>query len=305
MTVAIITHPDCTLHRNAPLHPEAPERVDTILDALIAQRLDPLLRHEYAREASRAELELGHRADYLDRLQQAEPDHGIQPVDADTGLTRGSLRAARLAAGAVQQAVEGVLGGRYQRAFCAIRPPGHHAGPASSAGFCLYSNVALGALKARQLGVSRVAIVDFDVHHGDGTEAVIGGREGIALWSVFQSPFYPFSGEVTPFANVHNLPLPAGSGGTAWREAVRPWLAQIRDFAPELLLVSAGFDGHTEDEMSGWRLSDDDYAWISAELVALAETCCAGRLVSVLEGGYELPALARAAARHVAALLAH
>lgn len=305
MNLALFSHPDCLLHDNGSWHPEQAMRVEAIQDHLIASGLDPWLLHRQAPEATPAQWQRVHPGDYVDILQAHLPDKGIVSLDGDTALAPGSVKAALRAAGAGVAAVDWVTTGRDLRAFCAVRPPGHHAGARRPAGFCLLNNVAVAAKHALAAhGLSRVAIIDFDVHHGDGTEAIVGGDERILFCSAFQHPFYPYSGADTPFDNCLPVPLPAGTDGVRWREAVADaWFGPLADFAPELILISAGFDGHLEDDMSQWTLVEDDYAWLTTALVRQAEQSAAGRVVSMLEGGYEPGALARSVVAHLKALM--
>ncbi len=306
MTVAVISHPSCSLHDNGfPHHPESPERLDAINNQLIASGVDWLIRHYDAAPARREHLLRVHGAGHVERVFGASPEgDGVATLDGDTAMTRHSLEAALHAAGAAVMGVDLVFGGAHSQAFCAVRPPGHHAGRDNAAGFCLFNNVAVGAAHAMaEHDMNRIAIVDFDVHHGDGTENIFGGDERVLLCSSFQHPFYPFNGADTDLPNVLNLPLPAGTGSREWRAAVSErWLPALRDFAPGLVMISAGFDSHLEDDMGDFNLVEADYAWITTELCRIASECCGQRMVSCLEGGYDLSSLGRSAAAHIKAM---
>ena len=305
MTLALISHPQCLLHEMGQYHPEQPARLNAISDRLIACGLESVLRHHEAPEATRAQLEACHDREYVDSIFNATPTEGLAWLDGDTAMNPHSLRAALRAAGAAVLAVDLVMTGRASAAFCAVRPPGHHAERARAMGFCLFNNVAVGACHALEIhGIERVAIVDFDVHHGNGTEDIVSGDERILFCSTFQHPFYPGTGAGPTAANVVNTPLPAGTDGRGFREAVsRDWLPRLAAFAPELILVSAGFDAHRADDMARLNLVEDDYAWVTHCIRAQAERTARGRVVSTLEGGYELHALARSVEAHLKALL--
>jgi len=307
MNLALITHPECLQHSNGPHHPENAGRIEAIQDHLIATGLDPWLVHLYAPLATREDLLLAHEARLVDRLFEVAPSAGMIEIDGDTAMNPHTLPAALRAAGSGMQAVDWVLESPGRRAFCAIRPPGHHAGRARPAGFCLFNNVAIAALHALERhGLERVAIVDFDVHHGDGTEDIVAGDQRILFCSSFQHPFYPHSGTPPLADNCLPVPLPAGTAGTAWREAVAAaWLPRLHAHAPQLILVSAGFDGHRDDDMSHFGLVEDDYAWLTGILVDIATRHGGGQVVSMLEGGYEPNALARSVAAHLRVLMDH
>jgi acetoin utilization deacetylase AcuC-like enzyme len=304
MTLGYISHPDCLLH-DMGHHPECPERVSAISDRLIASGLELALTRHDAPLVTRAQLERVHTPAYLDELEAKAPTAGLVWLDGDTAMNEATLTAARRAAGAAVHAVDLVLSGRETRVFCAVRPPGHHAERNRAMGFCFYNNVAVGALHAlEEHGLERVAIVDFDVHHGNGTEHIVAGDPRLLFCSTFQHPFYPHSGYDSDAANVVNVPLAAGSDGAAFAAAVEQhWLPRLRDFAPQLLFVSAGFDAHAADDMAGLELVDSDYAWVTAELCTIAAASAQGRIVSLLEGGYDLHALARSVEAHLKAML--
>jgi len=307
MSVYFISHPDCQEHQVPSHHPECPERLSAIGDQLIASGVDPWLVHRDAPLASREQLLRVHSAEYLDELQAQQPGPGdMACVDGgDTFIGEHSLRAATRAAGAVVLGVDLVMEGRGDAAFCSVRPPGHHATRDRAMGFCLYNNIAVGAAHALQAhGLERVAIVDFDVHHGNGTDDIFLQEPRVLFCSSFQHPFYPHEGTEDRGGRRVNVPLPAGTRGEAFREAVRgQWLPALEGFSPQLILISAGFDGHLEDDMAGFGLVEADYEWVSAELRAVAQRHCEGRIVSSLEGGYALSALGRSVVAHLKALL--
>jgi acetoin utilization deacetylase AcuC-like enzyme len=303
MATLFISHPDCEKHVMLEHHPESPARLQHIQQA-VAQldwqgRLQPL----QAREINRAQFEGIHPEEYLALLDSLDPGEGIARVDADTSINRHSLRAARLAAGSVLQAVDAVMEGSADNAFCAIRPPGHHAESSLPMGFCIFNNIALAAEHALALGAERIAIFDFDVHHGNGTVEIFRQRPEVMVCSSFQYPFYPGRFDDVQAEHIILTPLDAGTTSAAFRQAIeRDWLPAVRAHHPDLILVSAGFDAHREDPLGGLLLEDDDYGWITGLLVDIARNSCKGRLVSTLEGGYNLQALARSAVRHLQAL---
>jgi acetoin utilization deacetylase AcuC-like enzyme len=299
----LLTHPDCARHRPPEGHPERPERYAAALAGL--QGLD--LPREEAVEATDEDLAVLHPPAYLAALEKAEPARGAVALNPDTWLGPGSLRAARLGAGASLRAVDLVMEGAHRTAFAAVRPPGHHALAATPMGFCLFGNVALAARRAiDRHGAERVAIVDFDVHHGNGTEALVDDDPRILFCSTHQFPFWPGSGASThvgPHGTVVNVPLRAGTGSAAFRATVASRvLPRVEAHRPDLVLVSAGFDAHRDDPLGGLALETADFGWITEELVALAERHANGRVVSVLEGGYDLDALRDSVAAHVRAL---
>jgi acetoin utilization deacetylase AcuC-like enzyme len=298
---AYITHPSCLLHEMGPYHPECPDRLNAISDRLIAAGIDPYLHHYVAPAVTREQVARVHSDAYIDEIEQASPDHGLHYIDPDTALNAHSLAAARHAAGAVVFGVDLVMSGECRTAFCAVRPPGHHAERRRAMGFCLFNNVAVGAAHAlAHHGLRRVAIVDFDVHHGNGTEDIFAGDERVLMVSTFQHPLYPYSGARPMGANMVNVPLPAGSGSDAFRQAVQEqWLPALDEHRPQLVLISAGFDAHREDPLAELKLVDADYAWVTRELIRVAARHAKGRIVSSLEGGYALSALGRAATEHL------
>jgi acetoin utilization deacetylase AcuC-like enzyme len=309
MNLAFISHEDCLEHRMGTHHVEVPERLHAISDRLIAAGMEILVTHYDAPTATREQLLAVHDGDYVDMLFKSAPsvDDALVWVDGDTAMCKGTLAAALRAAGAAVMAVDLVMSDRHHAAFCAVRPPGHHAERARSMGFCFFNNVAVGAAHAMNShGLSRIAIVDFDVHHGNGTEDIFAGDERVLFCSSFQHPFYPGSGAGATAANIVNLPLPAGTGGEAFRAAVETaFLPRIDAFAPELILISAGFDGHAEDDMAQFVLREPDYGWITAQLHDLASRHANERVVSCLEGGYNLSALGRSVAVHIDELIGH
>ena len=301
--VRIYTHPACLAHDTGDDHAERPARLTAVIDAL-RSGLPGLDWHEAPR-ASRGQLLRAHAPELLDAVLETHPTHRIL-LDPDTMLSPASSEAALRAAGAAVAAVDAVLGGKARRAFCAVRPPGHHATRDAAMGFCLFNNIAVGALHALDRhGLERVAIVDFDVHHGNGTQAIFERDPRVRFASSHQWPLYPETGtrRETGVGNIVNMPLPVEAEGFLFR---RVWedvlLPAVHDFRPQLLLVSAGFDGHWRDPLAQLRLQAADYAWISEELVALANRHCGGRIVSSLEGGYDLAALAESSLAHVGAL---
>jgi acetoin utilization deacetylase AcuC-like enzyme len=306
VSVLYLTHRDCALHEMGEDHPECPDRLRAVWQALDRQEFTALIRGE-AEEATMEQLARVHPEAYLRALLAVRPEPGdYVALDADTVMNHATARAALLGAGAAVQAVDAVCTGQVRRAFCATRPPGHHAERARPMGFCLFANAVIAARHAQAVhGIERVAICDFDVHHGNGTEDVVRDDPSILFCSSHQMPLYPGTGAAaeTGVGNIHNAPLPPGAGSEAFRAAWTPMLAALRDFSPGLVVVSAGFDAHARDPLAQLRLTEADFAWITEELCALADDCCGGRLVSLLEGGYDLAALASSAAAHVRVLL--
>jgi acetoin utilization deacetylase AcuC-like enzyme len=305
MALAYISHQECLLHEMGAHHPERPSRLDAINDRLIASGLDMAIHQHNAPQAAKEQLLLAHRADYVDSIYRAAPDDGLTWLDGDTAMNPHSLTAALHSAGAALKGVDLVMSGEAETVFCGVRPPGHHAEAGRAMGFCLFNNVALAAYHALEHhGLDRVAIVDFDVHHGNGTEDIVSGDERILFCSTFQHPFYPHSGYGPTATNVVNTPLPAGTTGSGFREAVEHyWLPRLEAFEPQLIIVSAGFDAHQADDMGGLNLVDADYAWVTRRLCAQAARSAQGRIVSALEGGYELHSLARSVEAHLKAFL--
>jgi acetoin utilization deacetylase AcuC-like enzyme len=301
----LYTHPACLLHDAGPGHPESPSRLQAVLEALDADRFAMLDRIEAPR-ATRAQLERVHSADLIDLIFDSVPAEGYVRVDPDTVTCPHSLEAALRAAGGVVAAIDALIDGNTLRAFCAVRPPGHHATPHRAMGFCLFNSVAIGAAHALARGVDRVAIIDFDVHHGNGTQDIFWDDPRVMYASTHQWPLYPGTGARTETGagNIVNAPLPPGSGSGDFRAACQAIvLPALRSFQPQLVMISAGFDAHQLDPLADMNLVADDYAWITAELVEIARSFAGGRVVSSLEGGYSLTALRQSAAAHVAAMM--
>jgi acetoin utilization deacetylase AcuC-like enzyme len=306
VTVAFISHPDCLLHEPGPEHPERAERLAAIEDRLLVQRLDMLVTHYEAPLATREQLLRVHSAEHLETLQRLSPAQGFAAIDEDTAMNPHTLKAAHRAAGAAVLATDLVLSEKERAAFCSVRPPGHHAGRARAMGFCFFNNVAVAAAHAlEQHGLLRVAIADFDVHHGNGTEEIFKDDPRVMMVSTFQHPFYPHVGIDGRSDRMVNVPLAAGSTGRHFRAAVEEqWLPALQRFQPEMLFFSAGFDAHRDDELAMLGLVEADYAWVTKTLREATAGSAKGRIVSLLEGGYDLPALSRSAAAHLENLIA-
>ncbi len=300
---ALLTHPDCVRHEIAPGHPEQPARIGAVLDELERQGLQP--EQIAAPEAEKSHLILAHPESYVDRIYDASPESGSVQLDADTAMNEYSLRAALLAAGAGIKAVDLVAGGEFDNSFCCVRPPGHHAEESTAMGFCFFGSIAIAALYALQKdGINKVAIIDFDVHHGNGTEDLIGEHEDIFFCSSFQYPLYPGKfGKNVPGRKI-NIPLDAGCDGATFKKTMRSdCLQALSAFKPDMILISAGFDAHRDDPLAGLNLLEEDFAWITSELRTIADEFSNGKIVSMLEGGYNLAALGRSAAAHVKELM--
>ena len=307
------THRDCWLHEMGPGHPECPSRLDAIEDRLLVTGVGDALERCEVPEAALAEIELAHDPMHIaalqgltDRLvqelQAGGPEH--KQLDTDTSINRHTFKAALRAAGAAVAATDAVMAGELENAFCAVRPPGHHATRTQAMGFCFFNNVAVGVKYALQrYHLKRVAVIDFDVHHGNGTEDILSGDDRVLMCGIFQHPFYPFSGDKDPAANMVNVPVPAYTKGMDIRELVEMmWIPRLEAHQPELIFVSAGFDAHREDDMGQLGLNEQDYAWMTQRVKDIALRYAKGRIVSCLEGGYNLNALARSVEAHVRVL---
>lgn len=305
MTTAFFSHDDCSLHDMGPEHPESPERLSRIISYIEDMELRDKLDWIRPEEATRDQLLLVHPEKYLQQLELMQPTRGRVFTDPDTALMPDTLRAARLAAGANIQAVDMVLSSQITNAFVCARPPGHHAERSKSMGFCFYNNVALAAMRALTFHhLERVAIIDFDVHQGNGTVDIVQGDERILMCSSFQHPFYPHSHVYRLPENIVNVPVPAGCGGADYRERVsQGWLQRLNDFKPQLILISAGFDAHRLDPMAEMNLETEDYRWLTEILTDVAREHANNRVVSTLEGGYHLRALAESVAAHLEVLV--
>ena len=308
MTTALITHPACLDHDTGPFHPERPDRLRRVLQALEHPRFSALLR-DLAPLATEDQLARVHPPEYIRAILDIAPEPGQRiNLDADTVMSAGSREAALRAAGAAIMAVDAVMQGWAKQVFAAVRPPGHHAERHRPMGFCLFANAAIAARHAQaQYGLTRIAVVDFDVHHGNGTQDIFQADPTLFYASSHQFPCYPGTGDASErgVGNIVNAPLPPGTASAAFRAA---WttiiLPELNRFAPDLLIISAGFDAHRADPLAQLRLEAPDFAWLTTQLMAVARTHCEGRLVSLLEGGYDLDALAESAAAHVRALMA-
>ena len=308
MSTAFYSHPDCRLHDMGEGHPECPQRLDAIHDYLLATGLEAALDLRSAPLVALPELGLAHESHYVtelkDLLEQVSASGAPRALDPDTVASPGTWRAALRAAGAAVAATDAVLDGEIANAFCAVRPPGHHATRGEAMGFCFFNNVAVAARHALdRRGLQRVAIVDFDVHHGNGTEDIVAGDERVLMLSFFQHPLYPYSGAVPLGTNMCNLPVPPYTRGPELREMIEAmWMPRLEEFRPQMLFVSAGFDAHREDDLGQLGLVEADYEWITQRIKAVADRHAQGRIVSCLEGGYALDALARSVAVHLRVL---
>ncbi|MDH4390422.1 MAG: histone deacetylase family protein [Aquabacterium sp.] len=312
MSTAFYSHAECRLHDMGDGHPECPQRLDAITDQLLASGLGVALDQRDAPLATLAQLERAHTANYVTQLREfmeqvqasGEPRH----LDPDTVVGPGTWRAALRSAGAAVAATEAVVRGDVENAFCCVRPPGHHATRSETMGFCFFNNVAIAARHALdvlgpEFGITRVAIIDFDVHHGNGTEDIIAGDDRVLMASFFQHPLYPGSGAVPLGTNMVNVPVPPYTRGMAVRELIDVmWMPRLEAFAPQMLFISAGFDAHREDELGQLGLVETDYEWITRRLKDVADRHCKGRIVSCLEGGYALSALGRSVVAHLRVL---
>ena len=305
MAIAFISHPDCELHDTGAGHPESPARMRAVLDYLPSREIWHHLTQHEAPLASREELYRVHDKDYVDAVIAAEPSQGRVFLDPDTSMAPHSLNAALRAAGSVVKGVDLVMSGDTNQAFCCVRPCGHHAEVGRAMGFCLFNNVAVAARYAQdRYGLNKVAIVDFDVHHGNGTEDIFRSDPSVFFSSTFQHPFYPGSGADTRSDHIVNVPLPAGTRGDRFRAAFEERiLPALNGFEPELVFISAGFDAHNDDPLAQLCLLEEDFAWATEKIKGVADAHAQGRLISVLEGGYSLPALARSVEAHLQAML--
>jgi len=308
MSTAFYTHPECRLHDMGAGHPECPQRLDAISDQLLASGLDMALDHRDAPLATLEQIERAHTVHYVTELreflEQVQASGESRHLDPDTLACPGTWRAALRSAGAAVAATEAVFRGEVENAFCATRPPGHHATRDETMGFCFFNNVAIAARHALDvLGLERVAIIDFDVHHGNGTEDIIAGDDRVLMCSFFQHPLYPNSGAVPKGTNMVNVPIPPYTRGMEVREIIDVmWLPRLEEFRPQMVFISAGFDAHREDDLGQLGLVEADYEWITRRLVDVAQRHSGGRIVSCLEGGYALSALARSVVAHVRVL---
>ena len=305
MPTAYFSHPECHKHDTGEGHPENARRLSAIEDQFVATGLFDVLRHFDAPEVTERQLLRVHTREHLETMTSMAPGSGYARLDPDTVISPDSLQAARRAAGAVVAAVDLVVSGEMESAFCGVRPPGHHAESGRAMGFCLYNNIAAGAAHALEVHeLKKVAIVDFDVHHGNGTEDIFKDDARVLFCSTFQHPFFPFTPLLESAANRVNVPLEASAKSAEFRAAVtEDWLPALEEFRPEIVLISAGFDAHKDDDMSQVSLTDADFRWVTEQIVQVAENSASGRIVSVLEGGYELNSLARCVDTHVRVLM--
>jgi acetoin utilization deacetylase AcuC-like enzyme len=301
MSTAYISHTDCLRHEMGKHHPESPERLQAIEDQLILSRIDYFFTRIEPPLATEEQLALVHSKEHIAHVKSRSPLEGYAAIDDDTTMNPFTWQAALRSAGGAIAAVDLVMAGEAKNAFTCLRPPGHHAEPNQAMGFCFFNNIAIAAKYALEHhGLKRVAIVDFDVHHGNGTEAAFRDDQRVLMCSYFQHPFYPYSGADLNLPNMLNVPLPAYSAGPAVREIVElAWLPRLREFKPELIFISAGFDAHREDDMGQMGLVEADYAWITRQLMNVANETAKGRIVSCLEGGYNLSSLARSVVAHL------
>lgn len=302
MNTAFISHPSFFEHEMGEGHPECPQRLTAIQDTLVEQQIFDFLLQLDAEKADAELLKQVHSPEYIDWiLQNGKVKDGYFDIDDETSMNPHTLTAALHAAGSGITAVDGIFNGRFNNAFCAVRPPGHHAEKKQAMGFSFFDNVVVAARYAKkQYKLKRIAIIDFDVHHGNGTEDIITGDKSILYCSSYQHPFFPHTVVDQKKANCVHCPLPAGTNSDDFRSTYSEKIfPAVRKFKPELILISAGFDGHVCDPMANWLLNEADYAWVTEGIMTLAEECCKGRIVSFLEGGYDIPALGRSVAGHV------
>jgi acetoin utilization deacetylase AcuC-like enzyme len=305
MSTAIYTHPACLLHEMGAGHPECPERLIAIDSELGASPIFGQLLHRQAALATEQQLTLVHSDAHIHRIKHNSPAHGYYELDGDTTLNPSSWTAGLAAAGAAIAATDAVIDGQVNNAFCAIRPPGHHATPTAAMGFCLFNNIALAAQHAlTNRRLERVALIDFDVHHGNGTQAAFEGDERVLMVSFFQHPLYPYSGTESAGDNMLNIPVPAHTNGATIRKLVAEhWLPALHRFQPQMIFISAGFDAHRDDIIGQMRLVEDDYLWMTRHIQRIAALYSQGRIVSCLEGGYNTTALALSVLAHLRGLL--
>ncbi len=304
MSIAFISHSDCMLHEMEANHPECPDRLKAINNRLLSSDFNVPLKYYDAPIATREQLCRSHDSEYVDQIFSKAPQEGIIRLDQDTTMNSHSLSAALRASGAAVLGVDLVMTGQTKLVFCNVRPPGHHAERKRAMGFCIFNNVAVGAVHAlHKYHLQKIAIIDFDVHHGNGTEDIFQDNPSVLYCSTFQHPFYPFSGTEIKSDHIINVALPAGTAGQQFRTAVSSqWLPMLEAFKPELIFISAGFDAHIDDNMAGLNLVENDFAWVSTKIREIADIHADGMIVSVLEGGYSLPALGRSVAAHLDAL---
>ncbi len=301
MSTGYLSHTDCLRHEMGRHHPECPERLQAIEDQLILSRIDYFFTRIDPPLATEEQLALVHTQEHIQKIKSHAPSEGYYSIDGDTTMNPHTWQAALRSAGGAIAAVDAVMQGEVKNAFTCLRPPGHHAEPHQAMGFCFFNNIAIAAKHALEnYGLQRVAVIDFDVHHGNGTEAAFKDDPRVLMCSYFQHPFYPYSGADANLQNMVNVPLPAYSAGDAVREVVElQWLPRLREFKPEFIFISAGCDAHRVDDMGEMGLVEADYAWITRQLMTVAHETANGRIVSCLEGGYNLSALARSVVAHL------
>jgi len=305
LSTAYISHSDCHAHDTGEGHPESAHRLSAIEDQFIASRLSDFIRSFDAPEVTQSQLLRVHTAEHLANMEAMMPQRGYARLDPDTVISPGTLKAAKRSAGAVVLAVDLLMSGEMNNAFCGVRPPGHHAESNRALGFCIYNNIAVGAAHALEAhGLEKVAIVDFDVHQGNGTEDIFINDDRVLYCSIFQHPFFPYTPQPENSERIVSIPLEATAKSAEFRSAVSDhWLPALERFQPEMIFISAGFDAHRDDEMSYISLTDADFLWVTEQIVQVAELSASGRIVSVLEGGYELQSLARCVETHMRVLM--
>ena len=305
MSTAFISHPDCHDHDTGEDHPENAQRLSAIEDRLLSSRISDFIKYLDAPEVTRDQLLRAHTAGYLEMIDALMPRTGYARLDPDTVISPGSLQAAKRAAGSVILAVDRIMSGEIRNAFCSVRPPGHHAERSRALGFCIYNNIAVGVKHALEVyDLKRVAVVDFDVHQANGTENILLPDDRLLYCSIFQHPFFPYTPLPENSEKVISIPLAASASSAEFRAAVTDhWLPAMERFKPEMIFVSAGFDAHQDDDMSYVRLTDADFRWVIQEIVRIADISASGRVVSALEGGYEIHSLARCVEAHMRVLM--